>query len=88
MLTQSDHGIENYNIAYAQTSMHQELDPKLVGTVQHNFIHGHTNIKPKRAWERLWDIWSPGFEEMLGHGVTNQLYNTSNLVDRYAFFYL
>ena len=84
MITQSDHGTENYNIAYAQTFMRQELDPGLVGTLQHKFMRGHTNIKPERAWGRLRDTWSKGFEDMLNHGITNQWYNTSNVVDRYG----
>lgn len=88
MLTQSDHGTENYNIAYAQTSLRQQLDPELVGTLQHNFMRGHTNIKPERAWGRLRDTWSGGFEAMLNQGITNQWYNTSNLVDRYGFLNL
>lgn len=83
MITQSDHGTEDYNIAYAHTFMCQQLDPDLVGTLQHNFMRGHTNIKPKQAWGRLWDTWSKGFEDMLDIGVKNQWYNTSNLVDRY-----
>ena len=86
MLTQSDHGTENYNITYAQTSMHQALDPELAGTLQHNFICGHTNIKPERAWGRLWDTWSGGFEAMLNEGIKNQWYNTNNLINRYVFF--
>ena len=88
MLTQSDHGTENYNIAYAQTFMRQKLDPDLAGTLQHNFMRGHTNIKPERAWERLRDTWSGGFEDMLNRGIRDQLYNTSNLVDRYGSFYM
>lgn len=86
MLTQSDHGTENYNIAYAQTHMRQKLDPDLVGTLQHSFMRGHTNIKPERAWGRLRDTWSKGFEDMLNIGITNQWYNTSNVLDRYAPF--
>ena len=85
MLTQSDHGTENYNIAYAHTSMRQALDPGLVGTLQYNFMHGHTNIKPERAWGRPRNTWAGGFETMLNKGITNQWYNTSNLVDRYGF---
>ena len=87
MITQSDHGTEDYNIAYAQTFMCQELDPGLVGTLQHNFMWGHTNIKPECAWGRLWDIWSKGFEDMLNVGIAKQWYNTSNVVDRYGPLY-
>jgi hypothetical protein len=47
-------------------------------------MRGHTNIKPERAWGRLRDTWSKGFEDMLDIGVTNQWYNVSNIVDRYC----
>ena len=87
MITQSDHGTENYGIAYAHTFMRQHLDPDLKGTLQHNFMRGHTNIKPERAWGRLRDTWSKGFEDMLNIGIMNQWYNTSNLVDRYGSFH-
>lgn len=86
MLTQSDHGTENYNVAYAQTFLRQELDPALEGTLQHNFMPGHTNIKPEQAWSRLRYTWSGGFERMLDAGVTNEFYNPGNLVDRYRLF--
>ena len=84
MLMQSDHGTENHHIAYAQTSMRQKLDPKLGGTLQHRWMRGHTNIKPERAWGRLRDTWSKGFEDMLDIGVTNEWYDASNTVDRYG----
>ena len=87
MLMQSDHRTENYNIAYAQTFMCQELDPSLADTLQHNFMRGHTNIKPERAWGRLRDTWFKGFEDMLNAGIVEQWYNTSNVVDRYESFH-
>jgi len=84
MLTHSDRGTENYNIAYAQTHMRQELDDDLDGTLQHRWMRGHTNIKPERAWGRLRDTWSKGYEDMLNVGVKNQWYNASNTLDRYG----
>ena len=84
LVTQSDHGTENYNIAYAHTSICHKLDPNLAGTLQHNFMRGHTNIKPGRAWGRLRDTWSKGFENMLNEGIKNQWYDTSNVVGRYG----
>lgn len=82
MLTQSDHGTENYHIAYAQTAIRHQLDPELSGSLQHNWMRGHTNIKPERAWGRLRDTWSKGFEEMFDVGIENQWYNPSNTLDR------
>ena len=82
MLTQSDHGTENYHVDYAQTSIRQELDPELSGTLQHKWMHGHTNIKPKHAWGRLRDMWSKDFEDMFDVGIQNQWYNLSNTLDR------
>lgn len=84
MLTQSDHGTENYHIAYAQTDMRQKLDSGLEGTLQHQWMRGHTNIKPERAWGRLRDTWSKGYEDMLDIGVAHQWYDANNLLDGYG----
>lgn len=84
MLTQSDHGTENYHIAYAQTDMRQKLDSGLEGTLQHQWMRGHTNIKPERAWGRLRDTWSKGYEDMLDIGVAHQWYDANNLLDGYS----
>ena len=49
-ITQSDRGTENYNVAYAHTHLHHVLDPSLSGTIQHQWMHGHSNIKPEQMW--------------------------------------
>lgn len=83
MLTQSDRGTENNNIAYAQTVIRQKLDPSLKGTIQHNWMRGHgRNVKPERSWGRLRDMWSKGFEDLFEEGIRNQWYNPDNTLDR------
>lgn len=50
MLTQSDPGTGNFGIANAQSTLHQMLDPELIGTMQHIHSHKHGNIKPEIFW--------------------------------------
>jgi hypothetical protein len=83
LVTQSDPGTENYNIAYAHTFIRHALDTSLEGTIQHQWIRTCKNVKPKAAWWRLRAIWVPGFEEMLEIRVVQQWYNTDNITDRY-----
>ena len=82
MLTQSDRGTENHHIAYAQTTIRQQLDLGLAGTLQHSWMRGHTNIKPEHSWGRLRDMWSKGFEDMFDIGIQSQWYNPTNTLDR------
>jgi hypothetical protein len=88
LVTQSDYGMENTNIAYAHTTIRQFLDPNLPqGRIQHNWMRGHRNIKPEAAWSRFRCTWSPGFENMLQQGLDEQLYNPDIMIDRYIHFY-
>lgn len=84
LVTQSDPGTENYNVAYAQCGMRQYLDPSLGGSIQHKWKRGHGNIKPEQAWSRLRTTWSPGYENLLEKGVRNQWYNPDNTIDKYV----
>lgn len=82
MLTQSDHGTENHNVACAQTAIRHKLDPSLSGTLQHNWMRGHTNVKPEASWGWMRNMWSKGFEDLFEEGVKNGWYNPSNTLDR------
>lgn len=84
MLTQSDRGTENNHVAYAQTIIRQNLDPMLEGTIQHNWMKGHSNIKPECAWSRLRGTWTRGFENKFDEGIHNQWYNPNNTLDGYV----
>lgn len=78
MITQSDPGSENNGMANAQTSIRHQLDPSLVGTIQHRWMRRHNNIKPEIAWSVFRQVWVPGFEDLFEHGVTQGWYDVSN----------
>lgn len=82
LVTQSDPGTENYNVAYAQTTLRHELDNSLAGSIQHKWYRGHGNIKPEQAWWRVRETWSAGFEGLLDKGVRKQWYNADNVTDK------
>lgn len=84
-VTQSDLGTENYGVAYAHTTMRHHLDETLAGTLQHNWLGGHRNVKPEAEWSMLRSMWSPGFEDMLESGVLEGWYNPANKVDKCVF---
>jgi hypothetical protein len=86
LVTQSDLGTENYNVAYAHTSIRHELDSSLEGSIQHKWMSKHRNVKPEAAWWRLRFTWSPGFEDMLELGLARQWYNPENMIDKFAPF--
>jgi len=81
-VTQSNRGTENFNITYAHTHIHHMLDPSLSGSIQHQWKHGHLNIKPEQMWARFHRVWTPGFEHLLQKGISQQWYNDVNITDR------
>jgi len=87
-ITQSDRGMENYNVAYAHTHLHHVLDPSLSGTIQHQWMHGHSNIKPEQMWSQFRWMWTPGFENVLQKGISQQWYHDINVADRYVIYHI
>ena len=83
-VTQSDRGTENFNVAYAHTHIRHILDPSLSGSIQHQWMHGHSNIKPEQMWSRFRRMWTPGFETLLQKGISRQWYDDVNVADRYV----
>ncbi|KZT62181.1 hypothetical protein CALCODRAFT_426458, partial [Calocera cornea HHB12733] len=77
LITQSDPGTENYGIANAQTTLRQLLDPTLVGTLQHQWMRGHTNIKPEIFWSKLRRQWSEGWEALFQEGIDEGWYDVN-----------
>lgn len=75
LITQSDHGTENYGIANAQTTLRHLQDPSLDATLQHKFRGNKGNIKPEIAWQRLRTVWTSGFEDTMMKGLIEELYN-------------
>jgi hypothetical protein len=82
-ITQSDHGTENFNVTYAHTHLHHQLDPSLSGSIQHQWMHGHSNIRPEQMWSQFHRMWVPGFENLLQEGIRQQWYHDINVADRY-----
>ncbi|KIM38531.1 hypothetical protein M413DRAFT_20009 [Hebeloma cylindrosporum] len=89
LVTQSDPGSENYGIANAQTVLRHWHDPSLVGSIQHRWMRQKKNVMPEIAWSQLRRRFTPGFEDKLELGVTNNWYDVNNplhvLVFRWIF---
>ncbi|KZT61001.1 hypothetical protein CALCODRAFT_428374, partial [Calocera cornea HHB12733] len=88
MLTQSDPGTENHGVANAQTTLRRQLDPSLVGTLQHQWMRGHTNIKPEIFWSKLRQQWSEGWERMFEDGLMEGWYDPSEPMELMLFRWL
>jgi len=78
--------MESFQVAYAHTHIRHALDPSLSGSIQHNWKHGHFNIKPEQMWLQFHWTWTNGFEELLEKGVRQQWYNVVNITDQYVVF--
>ncbi|KAM6490138.1 hypothetical protein JOM56_014457 [Amanita muscaria] len=68
LVTQSDPGSKNFGVANAHTLARHELDPTLVGTLQHQWKHKTHNVKSEAHWSVLRQTFSPGFQDMLEEG--------------------
>lgn len=81
LVSQSDPGSENYGIANAHTTLRHLHDPSLVGTVQHCWMRQKKNVKPEIAWSQMRRRFTPGFENLLEVGVTNDWYDINRPLD-------
>jgi len=81
LVSQSDPGSENYGIANAHTTLRHLHDPSLVGTVQHRWMRQKKNVKPEIAWSQMRRRFTPGFENLLEVGVTNDWYDINRPLD-------
>ncbi|KZT57983.1 hypothetical protein CALCODRAFT_410741, partial [Calocera cornea HHB12733] len=88
LLTQSDPGTENHGMANAQTLLRQLLDPTLAGTLQHQWMRGHANIKPEIFWSKLRRQWSEGWEAVFEDGLTEGWYDPEVVLERLLFRWL
>ena len=75
LLTQSDVGNENGNVARAQTFLRQWADPELCNTVQHRWMAEKMNIPSEIVWSVLHATFSFGYEGLLQHGVDQGWYD-------------
>ncbi len=75
LLTQSDVGNENGNVARAQTFLRQWADPELCNTVQHRWMAEKMNIPSEIVWSVFRATFSFSYEGLLQHGVDQGWYD-------------
>ncbi|KAG1879969.1 hypothetical protein F4604DRAFT_1891662 [Suillus subluteus] len=88
MVTQSDLGSENYGIANAHTMLRQCHDKALHGTLQHRWMRMKKNVMPEIAWSQLCRRFTPGFENLLDHGVNSGWYDSNNTLQVMIFHWV
>ena len=84
LITQSDPGTENNGIANAHTLLRRRLDPSLLGTIQHRFMHIKKNIKPEILWSVFRGDFTPGPEGILQLGLDNGWFDPNVEVEWYV----
>jgi hypothetical protein len=84
LITQSDPGTENVNVAYAQTALRHLMEPSLDGTIQHRWYRKHGNIKPEIHWSVFRKDWSVGFQALLDRGVDEGFYDIGDPLEWYV----
>jgi len=88
LITQSDPGTENVNVAYAQTALRHSMEPSLTGTIQHRWFRKHGNIKPEIHWSVFRKDWSVGFQALLDRGVDEGYYDIGDPLECLLFRYI
>ena len=86
LITLSDLGAENYNVACAQTALRHCVDPSLNGTIQHQWSRDseHGNIKPVIHWSVFSRHWSVGFQALLDRGVDEGYYDVEDPLESFV----
>ncbi|KAG1780221.1 hypothetical protein EV702DRAFT_950000, partial [Suillus placidus] len=88
MVTQSDPGSENYGIANVHTMLRQYHNKALHGTLQHRWMRTKKNIMPEITWSQLRRQFTPGFENLLDHGVNSGWYDSNNTLQVMVFHWV
>ncbi|KAG1874467.1 hypothetical protein F4604DRAFT_1680990 [Suillus subluteus] len=88
MVTQIDPGSENYGIANAHTMLRQCHNKALHGTLQHRWMRTKKNVMPEIAWSQLRRRFTPGFENLLDHGVNSGWYDSNNTLQVMIFHWV
>lgn len=78
----SDRGRENNGIANLHTAIRHQLDPSLRETLQHRWCIDKTNIKAEAMWSQFRSQFTPGFEDVLDHGINTGLYSPSDPLEK------
>jgi hypothetical protein len=84
LITQSDPGTENVNVAYAQTALRHHMEPSLDGSIQHRWFRKHGNIKPEIHWSVFRRDWAVGFQAYLDRGVDEGYYDIGDPLEWYV----
>ncbi|KAH7919661.1 hypothetical protein BV22DRAFT_1022606, partial [Leucogyrophana mollusca] len=88
LVTQSDPGTENNSVANLHTLIRHRLDPSLTDTLQHRWMRKNMNIKAECGWSQIRRHFTPGFEDILDHGVNEGLYVPDDPLHRLIFLWL
>ncbi|KAI9447090.1 hypothetical protein BJY52DRAFT_1206604 [Lactarius psammicola] len=88
LVTQSDPGTENVNVAYAQTALHHNMEPSLNGSIQHQWFRKHGNIKPEIHWSVFRRDWAVGFQALLDRGVDEGYYDIGDPLECLVFRFI
>ncbi|KAK0457078.1 uncharacterized protein EV420DRAFT_1480952 [Desarmillaria tabescens] len=88
LLTQSDVGNENGNVARAHTFLRQWADPELSNTVQHRWMAEKKNIPSEIVWSVLRATFSFGYEGVLQFGVEEGWYDPKVPLEALVFHYI
>ncbi|PBK84317.1 hypothetical protein ARMGADRAFT_1088556 [Armillaria gallica] len=88
LLTQSDLGNENGNVARAHTFLQQWADPDLHNTLQHRWMAEKKNIPPEIVWSVYRRTCSFGYESILQFGVEQGWYDPKIPLEVLVFRYI
>lgn len=84
LVCQSDPGGENNTIANIHTLARHELDPSLIGTLQHRWKRNKTNVKSEANWSVFRRDFAPGYEDLFESGVNQGWYDVSKPIEKYV----
>ncbi|KAI9437089.1 hypothetical protein BJY52DRAFT_1130177, partial [Lactarius psammicola] len=88
LITQSDPGTENINVAYAHTALRHQMEPSLDGSIQHWWFRKHGNIKPEIHWSIFRRDWAVGFQALLNKGVNSGYYDIGDPLECLVFHFV
>jgi len=88
LTTQSDPGSENYGVANIHTLARHDLDPTLIGTLQHRWKRRKNNVKSEANWSVFRRDFAPGFEDLFESGVNQGWYDVDQPLENLVFRWL
>jgi hypothetical protein len=82
LTTQSDLGTENYSVASVQTLLRHQLDPTLVGSLQHRWKRNNANVKSEANCSVFRRDFALGFEDLFEQGENHGWYDVNNPLEK------